>query len=124
MLERPTHREIGRRLEEAKAALIKGQGLFVDPAKAIGELDDMNLDAEDVWPLILKCLYEIRPEHYSGARPPLKSYEHKIFGKELFAFSWDSECCEKKMYLKFVISAETFYYVSFHRDRPEKKSRF
>lgn len=115
--ERPSHSELNKKIENAKIALEKNYCLFADKRKALGELTDLNLKTEDCWDLIRKCLDEIKPEHYAGTRPPLKSYEPRIEGKELFAFCWNSKCCGKMMYLKFVLKNEYFYYVSFHEDK-------
>lgn len=121
MVDRPTHRELQKKLDEASIALTSGRRFFVEPGKVVGELDALGLEADEVWALIVNCLAEIRPQDYTGSRPPQKSYEKKIAGKELFAFAWDSDSCGRKMYLKFVIKEGVFYYVSFHLDRPDKK---
>ncbi len=121
MVDRPTHRELQKKLDEAKIALTSGQRLFAEPGKVVGELDALGLEANEVWSLIVDCLSEIGPQDYAGSRPPQKSYEKKIVGRELFAFAWDSSSCRQKMYLKFVIKEGVFYYVSFHLDRPDKK---
>lgn len=115
--ERPSHKELKKKIESAKIALERKKRFFANRGKALGELTDLDLETEDAWDLIRKCLDEIEPEHYAGARPPMQSYEIAIKGKELFAFSWNSRVCGNKMYLKFVLANECFYYVSFHEDK-------
>lgn len=119
MRQRPTHRELTKKIAEAKAALSNQEGLFADPSKTVPELTALNIgDTEEVWPLIQELLEEIDPSHYTGGRPPLKSYEKAIEGKELFAFSWDSQKLSRRMYLKFALKDKRFYYVSLHKDHP------
>lgn len=119
---RPTDKELTNRLKEAEQCLNGQEGLFADPGKAAPELEKLDIgDSAEVWPLIVKLLREIRAKDYTGSRPPQKSYEKSIEGRELFAFSWESGELEKRMYLKFAIKNGRFYYVSLHIDRPPKE---
>ncbi len=112
---RPSDRELSKRLNEAKEFLKKGTGLFANPSKAMGELNDLSIgDANEVWLLISELLEEISPHDYKGARPPQKSYEKAIAGHELLAFCWWSLKLNKEMYIKFVLKNDRFYYVSLH----------
>jgi hypothetical protein len=116
---RPTEKELYNKLKGALSLLNVREGLFVDPGKAVGELNALGIgDSMEVWPLIRELLLEITPSNYTGGRPPHKSYEKAIEGKELFAFSWDSSRLGKKMYLKYAIKDDRFYYVSLHDNRP------
>jgi hypothetical protein len=115
---RPSDRELTKRLSEAKEFLKNSHGLFANPSKAMGELNDLDIgDANDVWQLIRELLEEISPKDYKGSRPPQKSYEKAIKGLELLAFSWWSLKCAKQMYIKFVLKDERYYYVSLHQSR-------
>lgn len=114
---RPSPKELAQKFRQAGAALSNRRVLFVDSAKAIGELNDLDISTEAVWGLISELLEEITPNDYAGTRPPQKSYEKRIEGKELIAFSWISKKMKMKMYLKFVIKDDTFYYVSLHEDK-------
>lgn len=121
MSERPTHRELHKKIEEAKAALESGQCLFANPAKAVSELNALDIDdSSAVWALIRALLSEIEPEDYAGARPPQRSYEVLIAERELFAFSWNSGKLNKKMYLKFALKDRCYYYVSLHPSQEER----
>jgi len=116
---RPGHNECQKRLKEARALLESREGLFSNLGKVAGELTALGIeDSKEVWPLIKELLTEIQPDDYSGGRPPLRSYEKSIEGRELFAFSWESVRMSKRMYLKFAIKGERFVYVSLHKDRP------
>jgi hypothetical protein len=115
---RPTHRELIKRIREAKEFLNDRNGLFANPSKTIGELNDLDIaDSNDVWKLIRELLDEISPDDYRGSKPPQKSYEKIIADSELLAFSWWSPKLEKKMYIKFVLKNERYYYVSLHECR-------
>ena len=115
---RPSDRELTKRLKEAKEFLKNRQGVFANPSKAVGELNDLEIgDSNVVWLLIKELLEEISPKDYKGSRPPQKSYEKAIAGLELFAFSWWSAKCAKQMYIKFVLKDERFYYISLHQSR-------
>lgn len=105
-------------LNEAKEFLKNRHGLFANPSKAMGELNDLNIgDTNDVWQLIRELLEKIAPNNYKGSRPPQKSYEKAIAGLELFAFNWRSTKCAKQMYIKFVLKDERYHYVSLHESR-------
>ncbi len=115
---RPTDRELTKRLNEAKESLKNRNGQFANPAKSVGELNDLDIgDTNDVWQLIRELLEEILPKNYKGTRPPQKSYEKSTLGSELFAFSWCSLKLGRQMYIKFVLKNGCYYYVSLHRCR-------
>lgn len=117
-MDRPSAREIDKRLKEAKEALLKGRAIFANPAKVVGELASLEIgSAEEVWELISQLIDEIRLDDYQGGRPPQKSYEPLIVNHELWAFAWTSPMLNRKMYLKFSIKNGTFYYVSLHESK-------
>lgn len=95
----------------------RSHGLFANPSKAVGELNDLDIsDANAVWQLIVELLEEISTKD-KGSRPPQKSYEKAIAGLELFAFSWWSSKLGKQMYIKYVLKNGRYYYVSLHQCR-------
>ena len=60
---RPSDRELTKRLKEAKEYLKERQGIFANPSKAMGELNDLDIgDANEVWVLIRELLEEILPK--------------------------------------------------------------
>ena len=114
-MNRPSAREIDKRLKEAKVALRNRQSMFANPAKVVGELASLEIDdSDEVWELIILLIDEISLDDYKGGHPPQKSYEPQIADCELWAFSWKSSVLKKQMYLKFCIKEGTFYYVSLH----------
>jgi hypothetical protein len=66
-------------------------------------------------------LDETTPKHYTGARPPQRSYEQEIDGLELFAFVVDSKRFKCRVYLKFALTEGLFWLVSLHENRPPKE---
>jgi len=119
---RPQHRELQRKINEAKIALRNGYGIFANPAKAVGELNALQIgDTSVIWELIQSLLEEIEPDDYVGGKPPLRSYEKRIEGRELFAFSWWSKTLGHPTYLKFAMKGNCYYYVSLHKDRAKKQ---
>ncbi len=118
---RPSNKELSGKLREAQRLLCNSEGFFANPGKVAAELNVLKIsDSDEIWDLIKSLLKEIRPQDYSGGRPPYKSYEKSIEGRDLFAFSWLSRFLDKKMYLKFAIKDDRFFYVSLHEDRPLK----
>lgn len=97
---RPSVREIDRRLGEALKALNEHNVSFANEAKVVGELYDLNVgDTEEVWPIILELLGEIKRSDYAGAHPPLKSIEPAIADCDLYAFAWESTKLKKRCIL-------------------------
>ena len=115
---RPSDGELDKKLKAARAALTAQNGLYVNVSKVVGELYALEIESPDqIWKLILALLDEITPGDYVGARPPLKSYEKVIENQELFAFCWDSTKFGKRMYIKFALRENRYYYVSLHRSK-------
>lgn len=114
---RPTNREIFKRLKEAQLALDSRKVAFANFNKVVGELNDIGVDSNDVWELILELINEINVEDYDGGHPPKKNYEPFGTDADLWAFSWQSPSFGKKMYLKFSLKNNCFYYVSLHKSR-------
>lgn len=117
---RPSNGELDKKIKEAKAALIAQNGVYVNLNKVVGELYELEIESPiQIWKLILVLLDEISPKEYVGGRPPQRSYEKAIEGHELFAFCWDSLKLGKKMYIKFALKGNRYYYVSLHRSKEQ-----
>jgi hypothetical protein len=83
------------------------------------ELDysiELELDA-----VLTELIEETTPLHYTGARPPLRSYEQDIKDLELFAFVVESKRFKCRVYFKFAIAGDVFWLVSLHLERPMKE---
>jgi hypothetical protein len=99
-------------------ALRAQKGLFANFDKVVGELDELGIELPNkLWELIINLLEEIYPRDYVGGKPPQKSYEKTIAGQELFAFCWNSKKLDKKMYIKFALKDNRYYYLSLHRSK-------
>jgi hypothetical protein len=120
---RPTKREIDKRIKEAQQAVAERRVLFANDRKLVGELMALRIgDTEELWPLIEDLLKELQLDYYDGKHPPESSYEPTIADCELWAFCWNSQRLMKRMYLKFAIKENCFYYVSLHESKfPEGK---
>jgi hypothetical protein len=115
---RPTDNELVKKIDAAKAALKAQAGVFANINKVVGELNELDIESpSQTWKLILELLDEISPKDYWGGRPPQKSYEKAIENQELFAFCWDSRKLGKRMYIKFALKGNKYYYVSLHRSK-------
>jgi hypothetical protein len=119
---RPSQKEISSKIIEAKQILDSGtkNRFFADAGKAIGELDDLKLTAEEAWVKIRECLDEVQAAHYCGGRPPHRSYEPAIKNSELWAYRWKSHVMNMEVYLKFALKNGNFFYVSFHESRQKQ----
>ena len=118
MQERPSNREIDKRIKEAKRTLQENDVIFANPCKAMGEINALNLrDTEELRPLVIDLLEEINLQDYAGSCPPQRSYESSISDCELWAFSWDSLRLGKRMYLKFAVKDSRFFLVSIHKSK-------
>jgi len=117
-INRPTEGELDKKIKAAKATLIAQNGVYANFNKVVGELYELEiLSPNQVWKLILELLDEIGPKDYAGGRPPQRSYEKTIENRELFAFCWNSVKLGKKMYIKFALRENRYYYVSLHKSK-------
>lgn len=115
---RPSYRELEKKLKAAKSALINQNGSYANFNKVVGELNKLEIESEhQIWKLILELLEEITPKDYAGGKPPQKSYEKGIENQELYPFCWHSQKLGKKMYLKFALMDNRYYYVSLHKSK-------
>jgi hypothetical protein len=115
---RPSDGELDKKIKAAKAALKAQSGIYANLSKAVGELNALDIESpSQIWKLILELLEEINPTDYVGGKPPQRSYERSIKNRELFAFCWESKKMGKKMYIKFALKENRYYYVSLHRSK-------
>ena len=118
--QRPSHKELSKKLGVAREGILDSRWAPASPFKLLPELHSLQLfTAEDAARGLLEALSEISPEHYVGRRPPEKAYEKRVYGREMFAFCWSSRRFRCAMYLKFVVTSDTVYFVSFHKSRGE-----
>lgn len=119
--ERPCHKELTGKLRQARELIETGKWAPVEPVKTTPDfckLDLFTLEEQDK--ALLAAIGEIVPEHYSGTRPPQRSYEPKIAKREMFAFTWESGHFKREMYFKFSVTQERLWLVSFHESEEKR----
>jgi len=118
-MNRPSIKELDKKIREAKAA-IRNQNILLVNQEAIAE-DALELEydiAEELYEVLEELLDEVSSSNYVGSRPPEKSYADKIKSSDIFPFVIDSNRFECKVYLKFALTQNIFWLVSLHKDRP------
>ncbi len=117
---RPSPRELARKLLAARALVSSAKWAPAEPVKLGPDLRRFGMfTAQEQGDGILTALREIGPADYIGKRPPEKAYERRVYGREMFAFRWDSKCFGRLMYLKFCITPDALYIVSLHESHKE-----
>lgn len=133
--QRPSHKELTGKLNQAVAALNQGSYAIVEKERHFS--DDMNVfqsgSTVDHLAKVLVFLNEIIAAGgaacYAGRYPPHECYHDPYRGVELFAFAWDSPSEGRRLYLKFGIrlskktNEPTYMYLNCHEDAPEKRNR-
>jgi hypothetical protein len=117
MADRPSYRELDRKLKQGREVAAAKRIRLVEPNIILADLLDLDYLVGDLVEDLPAIFREIKPTHYEGQRPPQKSYEQGILGSELFAFRWPSRLFGRNMYLKFAVREGVLWVVSLHRDR-------
>ncbi len=116
--ERPSHRELRGKLLRAEDLIAASRWA---PAIEIKLLDDLHrlglFTAGAQAEALTAALAEIDPGHYAGRRPPEKAYEKRVFGLDMFAFCWHSIVFRRTMYLKFCVTKDILFILSFHESK-------
>ncbi len=119
-MKRPTHKELSKKLKQAvdfvkgeRVGLIK-QVILVEDAIELGYSIEFEL-----FDVLAELIEKTTPDHYTGSKPPQKSYADEISGLELFAFVIEIDRFEEPIYFKFSISQDGLWLVSLHIDREE-----
>jgi hypothetical protein len=121
-MNRPSHKELSGRLRSARQAIEEGRvALLNDLALAIDAIELGYSIEMELIAVLIELIEATTPAHYTGSRPPQRSYEQDIKGLELFAFTVDSRRLKRRIYYKFALSGDIFWLVSLHQDRPMKE---
>ena len=123
MVKRPSYSEIQRKLKQAKDAIDTNNFSILKPTVIAVDALDLGVHFEEMDPVLIALLDEIRPGNYEGQYPPQRSYEDEIFGSELLAFRWESKRLGCWIYLKFAFHGGRLWLISFHEDRVDPKGR-
>ena len=96
--ERPSYKELGKKLLITAALVGLGEWIPVNPGHLQGNWDEMaqkfGIDvttADDQKNILLTALGEVKPWHYIGETPPEAAQELIVAGKDLFVFRWQSD---------------------------------
>jgi hypothetical protein len=116
MKDRPSYRELDRRLKQGREAAAVGRIRLLEPDSILMDLLDMDYLVADLTKDLPAVFKEIRPGDYRGQTPPMKSYEKAILDCDLFAFRWVSKVFGCRMYFKFVVKGQDLWIVSLNRD--------
>ena len=122
-MDRPSHREINRKLAQAKKAATGKRIAIVQQEAIYSDLLDLDILVGEFVETLPVILSEIKPDNYQGQRPPARSYQQSIHDCELFAFRWSSKIFGCQLYLKFALKKDMLWIVSFHRHRAKKGGR-
>ena len=113
---RPTAKELDEIKSKALDAVKKGRMDLLYEQALQEDAQAVGCSIDELPGVLTELLSGLEVEHYAGWRPPQRSYEEKIKGRELFAFTRYSVVLDWDIYFKFVFMDEYFILVSFHRD--------
>jgi len=118
-MNRPSHREILRKLGQAKEAVRSNAVDILNPVSIAADALELGIDIEDLQGILSDLLDEIKPGDYAGQSPPQRSYEREIYACELFPFRWMSKRLGCLVYMKFALKDNRMWLVSLHEDRKD-----
>lgn len=121
MTERPSYRELNKKLLLARALVAQSKWAYASTEKVPPQFFELGLDtAEEQTAALSDALGEVTPDHYNGFYPPEKAYEPGVRDEDLWVFFWESRsrCC--KMWFRFCLKKGMLYVVSFHRSKEKK----
>ena len=119
LMDRPSHKEINRKIKQAKGAVSENQFSILNPFIIAADALELGVNLQNISYILVDLFEEITPNHYVGQYPPQRSYEHEIEGYELLAFRWLSKKLGCRVYLKFTMKGSRMWLVSLHEDRKE-----
>ena len=118
-MDRPSHKEIGRKLNQAKEAVSENRISILNPVTVAADTLELGLNLRNISDILIDLLEEIKPNDYVGQYPPQRSYEDEIKDCELLAFRWLSKKLGCRVYFKFTVKETKMWLVSLHEDRKE-----
>ncbi len=118
---RPTHNELSGKIRQAKTAVARNRMRILTPDVLIADALHLGYLIEELPDILGAILEECRPDHYSGGRPPQRSYRDDIKSLELYAFAWVSGCLGHSVYFKFATRGGVIWVVSLHRSRVQEE---
>ena len=122
-MKRPSYSEIQRKLKQAKEVIGRSSFVILKPSVIAIEALELGILFDEMNPILVDLLSEIKPANYAGTYPPQRSYEDEISQSELFAFRWASHKLGCVTYLKFTVKEERLWLISLHQDRNDSQGR-
>ncbi len=119
-MDRPSHKEINRKIKQAKEAVSENRISILNPVSVAADVLKLGFTIEGISNILVNLLEEITPDDYAGGYPPRKSYESDILDCELFTFRWASTHFGGIIYLKFAFKGQRMWVVSLHEERKGK----
>ena len=119
-MNRPSHKEISRKIYQAKEALSAKQIFLVNAVSIAADVLELGFAVDELSQILFDLLGEITPEDYAGHYPPQSSYENEILACELFPFKWISRRLGCAVYLKYALKNDQLWIVSLHEDRGKR----
>lgn len=121
-MSRPSHKELSGKLRTALEAVHSDQIQLVEPVVIVADAIELEYSLTELQAVLLDLLTCAGPEHYTGNRPPARSFETGIRDLDLWAFTVAISRFATPVYFKFTIKNGWFYLVSLHVDRPGKST--
>jgi len=118
-MNRPSHKEISRKLTLAKEAVSENRISILNPVSVATDTLELGLNLRNISNILSDLLEEIEPDDYVGQYPPQRSYEDEIKDCELLALRWLSKKLGCRVYFKFTLKETRLWLVSLHEDRKE-----
>jgi hypothetical protein len=122
-MKRPTYSEIQRKIKQAGEAIARKDFRILKPSIVALDAFELGIQIEDLDPVLMELLEEIKPGNYAGTYPPQRSYADEISQRDLFAFRWMSKRLGCMTYIKFAFEGSHLWLVSLHSDRVDPKGR-
>ena len=121
-MNRPSHKELFSKLRVARVTARSGCIALLNQAALAADAIELGYSIHlELNSVLMELLEACSPAHYTGSRPPQRSYEQDINGLELFAFSMESRRFKCGVYVKFAIEGNMLWLVSLHQERPTKE---
>ncbi len=120
-MNRPTYKELDKKLSQAKKAVESGLVNLINPQAIASDAAELGYRIEDEFIESLTSVLEsTSPAHYVGERPPGLSYENTIIASVLYAFRTKFDSFNCLVYLEFALFENELWVVSFRKNRNPK----
>jgi hypothetical protein len=129
MSSRPSNDEILSKVEKALDAIVSGNKQIGPAYHLASDFEECSIyDEADLWEKLPKLLSELNAANpvlcYAGTRPPMLADDPYLDGLELWAYHWNSDIMNFRIYLKFCLKIGRdgkphYLHARIHQDRPK-----